>query len=89
MKSLDSLLTFGTNNAFWYNSYFPEEEAYICLAGLVGSKEKVFINQTKLQHEVTWKTVMQIAKKHTVSSRLPVQQYSSTHRSNANQKCIV
>jgi len=46
--------------------YFTEEEAYMCLAGLVGSKEKVFINQTKLQHEVTWKTVMQIAKKHTV-----------------------
>lgn len=45
-----------------------EEEAYHCLAALVGSKEKVFINQTKLLHEVTWKTVMQIAKKHTVSS---------------------
>lgn len=44
----------------------------MCLAGLVGSKEKVFINQTKLQHEVTWKTVMQIAKKHTVSSQLSI-----------------
>ncbi|XP_017082397.1 GTPase-activating protein skywalker isoform X11 [Drosophila eugracilis] len=48
--------------------FMSEEEAYICLAGLVGSKEKVFINQTKLQHEVTWKTVMQIAKKHTKSA---------------------
>ena len=47
-----------------------EEEAYHCLAGLVGSKEKVFINQTKLLHEVTWKTVMQIAKKHTVSEKI-------------------
>lgn len=46
---------------------FAEEEAYHCLAALVGSKEKVFIKQTKLQHEVTWKTVMQIAKKHSVS----------------------
>ncbi|XP_030382836.1 GTPase-activating protein skywalker isoform X12 [Scaptodrosophila lebanonensis] len=48
--------------------FMSEEEAYICLAGLVGSKEKVFINQTKLLHEVTWKTVMQIAKKHTKSA---------------------
>ncbi|XP_017022483.1 GTPase-activating protein skywalker isoform X7 [Drosophila kikkawai] len=48
--------------------FMSEEEAYVCLAGLVGSKEKVFINQTKLQHEVTWKTVMQIAKKHTKSA---------------------
>ncbi|XP_068150253.1 GTPase-activating protein skywalker isoform X2 [Drosophila tropicalis] len=48
--------------------FMSEEEAYICLAGLVASKEKVFINQTKLQHEVTWKTVMQIAKKHTKSA---------------------
>ncbi|XP_037958477.1 GTPase-activating protein skywalker isoform X2 [Teleopsis dalmanni] len=45
--------------------FMSEEEAYHCLASLVGSKEKVFINQTKLLHEVTWKTVMQIAKKHT------------------------
>ncbi|XP_023165863.1 GTPase-activating protein skywalker isoform X7 [Drosophila hydei] len=48
--------------------FMSEEEAYLCLAGLVGSKEKTFINQTKLQHEVTWKTVMQIAKKHTKSA---------------------
>ncbi|XP_059221988.1 GTPase-activating protein skywalker isoform X6 [Stomoxys calcitrans] len=45
--------------------FMSEEEAYHCVAALVGSKEKVFINQTKLLHEVTWKTVMQIAKKHT------------------------
>ncbi|XP_075153311.1 GTPase-activating protein skywalker isoform X6 [Haematobia irritans] len=45
--------------------FMSEEEAYHCVAVLVGSKEKVFINQTKLLHEVTWKTVMQIAKKHT------------------------
>ncbi|KAM8716780.1 hypothetical protein ACLKA7_003623 [Drosophila subpalustris] len=48
--------------------FMSEEEAYLCLAGLVGSKEKTFINQTKLQHEVTWKTVMQIAKKHAKSA---------------------
>lgn len=44
-----------------------EEECYHCLASLVAAKEKVFITQTKLLHEVTWKTVMQIAKKHAVS----------------------
>ncbi|XP_036329261.1 GTPase-activating protein skywalker isoform X6 [Rhagoletis pomonella] len=48
--------------------FMSEEEAYHCLAALVGSKDKVFIKQTKLQHEVTWKTVMQIAKKHSKSA---------------------
>jgi len=47
--------------------FMSEEECYHCLATLVASKEKVFITQTKLLHEVTWKTVMQIAKKHAKS----------------------
>jgi hypothetical protein len=47
--------------------YFAEEECYHCVASLVAAKEKVFITQTKLLFEVTWKTVMQIAKKHAVS----------------------
>ena len=34
------------------------------MASLVAAKDKVFITQTKLLHEVTWKTVMQIAKKY-------------------------
>lgn len=34
------------------------------MASLVAAKDKVFINQTKLLHEVTWKTVMQIARKY-------------------------
>ena len=34
------------------------------MSSLVTAKDKVFINQTKLLHEVTWKTVMQIAKKY-------------------------
>jgi hypothetical protein len=38
------------------------------MASLVASKEKTFITQTKLLYEVTWKTVMQICKKHVVSS---------------------
>ncbi|XP_013181164.1 PREDICTED: TBC1 domain family member 24 isoform X2 [Papilio xuthus] len=44
--------------------FMPEEECYHCMASLVASKEKMFITQTKLHNEVTWKTVMQIAKKH-------------------------
>lgn len=46
---------------------FAEEECYHCMASLVASKEKMFITQTKLLNEVTWKTVMQIAKKYAVS----------------------
>ncbi|KOB73278.1 Uncharacterized protein OBRU01_10929 [Operophtera brumata] len=38
------------------------------MASLVASKEKMFITQTKLLNEVTWKTVMQIAKKHAKSA---------------------
>lgn len=47
-----------------------EEECYHCMASLVAPKEKVFITQTKLLYEVTWKTVMQIAKKHAVCFRI-------------------
>ncbi|XP_055304380.1 GTPase-activating protein skywalker isoform X2 [Sitodiplosis mosellana] len=48
--------------------FMSEEECYHCLANLVAAKEKVFITQTKLLYEVTWKTVMQIAKKHAKSA---------------------
>ncbi|XP_073941363.1 GTPase-activating protein skywalker-like isoform X2 [Choristoneura fumiferana] len=44
--------------------FMPEEECYHCMASLVASKDKMFITQTKLLNEVTWKTVLQIAKKH-------------------------
>ncbi|XP_071052376.1 GTPase-activating protein skywalker isoform X3 [Onthophagus taurus] len=44
--------------------YMSEEQCYNCMTSLVTSKEKMFITQTKLLHEVTWKTVMQICKKH-------------------------
>lgn len=37
------------------------------MASLIAAKEKMFVTQTKLLYEVTWKTVMQIAKKHAVS----------------------
>ncbi|XP_077296921.1 GTPase-activating protein skywalker isoform X4 [Arctopsyche grandis] len=48
--------------------FMPEEECYHCMASLVAAKEKMFITQTKLLYEVTWKTVMQIAKKHAKSA---------------------
>lgn len=50
----------------WLLFLFSEEECYHCLANLVAAKEKVFIPQTKMLFEATWKTVMQIAKKHAV-----------------------
>lgn len=43
------------------------------MASLVAAKDKVFINQTKLLHEVTWKTVMQIAKKYAKNAVLYLQ----------------
>ncbi|XP_053693370.1 GTPase-activating protein skywalker isoform X2 [Sabethes cyaneus] len=50
--------------------FMSEEECYHCMASLVAPKDKVFITQTKLLYEVTWKTVMQIAKKHAKSAVL-------------------
>lgn len=50
--------------------FVAEEEAYHCMASLVSCKEKTFITQTKLLYEVTWKTVMQICRKHVVSLNL-------------------
>lgn len=38
------------------------------MASLVAAKEKMFITQTKLLYEVTWKTVEQITKKHVVGN---------------------
>ncbi|XP_059618195.1 GTPase-activating protein skywalker isoform X2 [Phlebotomus argentipes] len=53
--------------------FMSEEECYHCMASLVAAKEKVFITQTKLLHEVTWKTVMQIAKKHAKAAVIHLQ----------------
>ncbi|XP_055594608.1 GTPase-activating protein skywalker-like [Uranotaenia lowii] len=50
--------------------FMSEEECYHCMASLVAPKDKVFITQTKLLYEVTWKTVMQIAKKYAKSAVL-------------------
>lgn len=43
------------------------------MASLVAAKDKVFITQTKLLYEVTWKTVMQIGKKHAKNAVLYLQ----------------
>ena len=43
------------------------------MASLIAAKDKVFINQTKLLHEVTWKTVMQIARKYAKNSMVYLQ----------------
>lgn len=45
---------------------FVEEECYNSLTSLVSSKKLVFVTQTKLLYEVTWKTVLSICRKHVV-----------------------
>lgn len=61
--------------------FMTEEEAYHCMASLVASKEKTFITQTKLLYEVTWKTVMQICKKHVKSAAVHLQRHCAVNRS--------
>ncbi|XP_063244570.1 GTPase-activating protein skywalker isoform X4 [Bacillus rossius redtenbacheri] len=48
--------------------FMTEEECYNSMACLIACKDKVFITQTKQLHEVTWRTVMLIAKKHIKSA---------------------
>ncbi|ERL84506.1 hypothetical protein D910_01936, partial [Dendroctonus ponderosae] len=57
-----------------------EEEAYHCMASLVSCKEKTFITQTKLLYEVTWKTVMQICRKHVKGAAVHLQRHCSSGR---------
>ncbi|KAL3282746.1 hypothetical protein HHI36_005914 [Cryptolaemus montrouzieri] len=60
--------------------YISEEECYNCMVCLVASKEKTFITQTKLLYEVTWKTVMQISKKHVKGPAVFLQRHCNTTR---------
>ncbi|XP_050302931.1 LOW QUALITY PROTEIN: GTPase-activating protein skywalker [Anthonomus grandis grandis] len=60
--------------------YVSEEEAYHCMASLVSCKEKTFITQTKLLYEVTWKTVMQICRKHVKGAAVHLQRHCTTGR---------
>ncbi|XP_060518468.1 GTPase-activating protein skywalker isoform X2 [Cylas formicarius] len=60
--------------------YVTEEEAYHCMASLVSSKDKTFITQTKLLYEVTWKTVMQICRKHVKGAAVHLQRHCNNTR---------
>ncbi|XP_015835480.1 GTPase-activating protein skywalker isoform X5 [Tribolium castaneum] len=60
--------------------YMSEEQCYHCMASLVASKEKTFITQTKLLYEVTWKTVMQICKKHVKGAAVHLQRHCNSSR---------
>ncbi|XP_012541818.1 GTPase-activating protein skywalker isoform X2 [Monomorium pharaonis] len=60
--------------------FVPEEECYHCMATLVAAKEKMFITQTKLLYEVTWKTVEQITKKYVKSAAVHLARHCSGSR---------
>ncbi|XP_025837482.1 TBC1 domain family member 24 isoform X1 [Agrilus planipennis] len=60
--------------------FMSEEDAYHCMTSLVSAKEKMFITQTKLLHDVTWKTVLQIARKHVKSAAVHLQRHCATSR---------
>ncbi|KAK0160102.1 hypothetical protein PV328_007543 [Microctonus aethiopoides] len=60
--------------------FMTEEECYHCMASLVAAKEKMFITQTKLLYEVTWKTVEQITKKHVKSAAVHLTRHCSGSR---------
>ncbi|XP_044594762.1 GTPase-activating protein skywalker isoform X6 [Cotesia glomerata] len=56
--------------------FMTEEDCYHCMASLVACKDKVFVTQTKLLFEVTWKTVEQIAKKYVKSAAAHLSRHS-------------
>ncbi|XP_018910949.1 GTPase-activating protein skywalker isoform X2 [Bemisia tabaci] len=58
--------------------FMPEEECYNSLTSLVASKHKVFVTQTKLLYEVTWKTVMHITRKHVKSAAVHLSRHCTT-----------
>ncbi|XP_044752752.1 GTPase-activating protein skywalker isoform X11 [Coccinella septempunctata] len=60
--------------------FISEEECYNCMVCLVVCKEKTFITQTKLLYEVTWKTVMQISKKHVKGPAVFLQRHCNSAR---------
>ncbi|XP_017784438.1 PREDICTED: TBC1 domain family member 24 isoform X1 [Nicrophorus vespilloides] len=60
--------------------YMTEEQCYHCMSNLVSSKEKMFITQTKQLYEVTWKTVMQICKKHVKAAAVHLQRHCPSSR---------
>ncbi|XP_025407447.1 TBC1 domain family member 24-like isoform X4 [Sipha flava] len=61
--------------------FMPEEECYNSLTSLVSSKKIVFVTQTKLLYEVTWKTVMHICRKHVKSAAGHIGKHCSIKKS--------
>ncbi|XP_023314950.1 TBC1 domain family member 24 isoform X8 [Trichogramma pretiosum] len=60
--------------------FLTEEQCYNCIQYLIGSKKKMFITQTKLVYECTWKTVEQITKKHVKSAAMHLTRHLSGSR---------
>lgn len=61
--------------------FMTEEECYNCLASIVSSKDIMFITQTKQLHEVTWRTVMHISRKHIKSAAVSLSRQCPNSRS--------
>ncbi|XP_014204610.1 TBC1 domain family member 24 [Copidosoma floridanum] len=61
--------------------FMPEEQCYHCIQSLVASKKKMFITQTKLLYEVTWKTVEQITRKYVKNGAIHLARHCSVARS--------
>ncbi|XP_014284032.1 GTPase-activating protein skywalker isoform X6 [Halyomorpha halys] len=61
--------------------FMTEEECYNCLASIVSSKDIMFITQTKQLHEVTWRTVMHISRKHIKSAAVSLSRHCPNSRS--------
>ncbi|XP_014251748.1 TBC1 domain family member 24 isoform X2 [Cimex lectularius] len=61
--------------------YMSEENCYSCIASLVASKDVVFLRQTKLLNEVTWRTVMHITRKHVKSAAVSLGRHCCSSRS--------
>lgn len=59
--------------------YMTEEDCYNCMASLIGAKDKMF-TQTKQLYEVTWRTVMQITKKHVKSAAVHLARHCPSTR---------
>ncbi|KAK7868598.1 hypothetical protein R5R35_008410 [Gryllus longicercus] len=60
--------------------YLTEEECYHCITCLVSAKDRIFITQTKQLYEVTWRTVMQITKKHVKSAAVHLARHCPSAR---------
>ncbi|KAF4523265.1 hypothetical protein B566_EDAN006888 [Ephemera danica] len=53
--------------------FMTEDACYAAMANLMSCKTLLFVTQTKLQNEVTWRTCMLLAKKHAKSTYVVLQ----------------